>query len=136
MLRKPRIVCVDDRQDSLAVRKRLLEQFGYDVVAVTYAQDCLLAVTRQEVDLVIIDYHLSGGIKGDELAHDIRTCRSEVPLIMLTGDPAVPEKAKASVDAVLIKGMSNPTDLLALIQTLLPHTTIRQPGDPRVPGTP
>jgi hypothetical protein len=53
-----------------------------------------------------------------------------MPLIMLTGDPAIPETAKASVDAVLIKGASNPSDLLATIQKLLPNATVRQPHDP------
>jgi len=127
MSARPRILCVDDRQDSLLVRKLLLEQFGCDVLVAADAPSCLIAATRGEADLVVIDYHLAGGAMGDDLAKDIRACSPELPLIMLTGDPAIPEAAKASVDAVLIKGVSNPSDLLATIQELLPNATLRQP---------
>ena len=130
MSRRPRILCVDDRQESLLVRKMLLEQFGCEVMVVTDAPACLHAATHDEVDLVVIDYHLAEGPKGDELAKDIRAHRPQMPLIMLTGDPAIPETAQASVDAVLIKGTSNPSDLLATIQKLLPNATVRQPRDP------
>lgn len=130
MSRRPRILCVDDRQDSLLVRRLLLEQFGCEVVVAVDVSGCLSAAARDDVDLVVIDYHLADGAKGDDLAKDIRVSNPTLPLIMLTGDPMIPQAARASVDAVLIKGASNPSDLLATIQKLLPKATVKQPHTP------
>jgi hypothetical protein len=42
-----------------------------------------------------------------------------MPLIMLSGDPNIPQSARDCVDAVFLKGAGNPRDLIELIQTLL-----------------
>ncbi len=123
---RPRILCVDDREDGLAVRKRLLQQFGCDVLTASNAAESLLLISSQHVDLAIIDYHLIGET-GDSLAKQLRASRPELPLIMLSGDVNLPEAATVCVDAVFIKGISNPSDLLFMIQELLPDANIRAP---------
>ena len=127
MVGRPLILCVDERREALFVRKMLLEQFGCDVVTADDAHQGLIAATHQKIDLVIIDYHLTVAGNGEHLARDLRACRPGLPLIMLTGDPTVPESAKSSVDATLIKGFIDPSDLLATIQKLLPGASVRQP---------
>lgn len=126
----PRVVCVDDRQDSLTIRKLLLEQFGCEVIAVTDASDCLTAIQDNSVDLAIIDYHLAGKVNGEQLAHTIRSQYPRLALVMLTGDPKVPDSARESVDVLLIKGASSPRDLLDAIEDLVPNATLR-PRPPR-----
>ena len=123
----PRILCVDDRREALVVRKALLEQFGCDVVVAYDPDQALRKVAEQDIDLAIVDYHLAWGAQGDDLAKDLRSVRPQMALIMLTGDPALPDEAKATVDAVLIKGVSNPSELLATIQKLLPEANLHQP---------
>jgi CheY-like chemotaxis protein len=135
MARKPHILCVDDRADSLLVRKLMLEQFGCEVTTVTDSAACLEAVGGGTVDLVMIDYHLGESGNGEDLARVIRGSRPQLPLMMLTGDPKVPDSARESVDVLLIKGACNPTDMLNLIQDLLPQAELRPRGRPRfIPG--
>jgi CheY-like chemotaxis protein len=124
--KNPKILCLDDRVDNLRIRKMLLEQFGCDVVIVTSGQECIQAATTEPFDLVLLDYHLDTEMDGEQVAKDLHASNPSVPLVMLTGDPSIPETAKACVDAVLIKGESNPGDLLRTIQSLLPDYDLRE----------
>ncbi|HKD83309.1 MAG TPA: response regulator [Terriglobales bacterium] len=124
MARKPTILCVDDRADSLLIRKLMLQQFGCEVVTVTDAPACLDALDQHPIDLILIDYHLSGKVNGEELSRTIRESWPKVALIMLTGDPNVPVSARESVDALLIKGASSPNDMLDLIENLVPDAEL------------
>jgi CheY-like chemotaxis protein len=126
MLGRPaRILCLDDQPIHLQVRKMLLEQFGCEVVAVHDAQSCLIAATETRFDVALIDYHLGTEITGEDVAKDMRVCAPGTALVMLTGDPKIPDSAKASVDAVVIKGSSSPEDLFFTIQELAPDCTLK-----------
>jgi CheY-like chemotaxis protein len=122
---KPRILCVDDQAGNLRIRAMLLEQFGCLVVTACDHQTSLRAVTENTFDLAVIDYHLAGGETGEQIARDLRVLVPQVKLILLTGDNKLPQSALASVDAVLIKGSSDPAALLDLIQRLLPEAELR-----------
>lgn len=63
---------------------------------------------------------------GDELATDIRVLSPKLPLIMLTGDPYIPESARRTVDAVFIKGTGHPRDLLEAITRLTARAFTRE----------
>ena len=122
---KPRILCLDDRPDSLRVRKFLLEQFGCEVVVVTSSSACLHLVAQEPFDLALLDYHLAEETTGEDVARDIRMLNPGMPLVMLTGDPKIPQSAKECVDRVLIKGAGSPADLLDTIEQLLPWSRIK-----------
>jgi CheY-like chemotaxis protein len=119
---KPVILCVDDLQENLKIRTMLLELRGYATISVGDHQSALRVVSEEHVDLILIDYHLSGTETGEDVARDIRVIHPEIPLLMLTGDWKVPDSARASVDAVLLKGGSSAENLLQTIATLLGRT--------------
>jgi CheY-like chemotaxis protein len=121
---------VDDQVENLRVRAMLLEQFGCEVVEVLDHQSTLRRVTEDNIDLIVIDYHLAEGQTGEEIARDVRVLRPELPLVMLTGDAKLPESAARCVDAVLIKGASNPRALLELVEKLVPGAHLRPRHDP------
>ena len=132
--RPARILCLDDQPMALQVRKMLLEQFGCEVVTVLDAQSCLTAAAESEFDVALIDYHLGTAVTGEDVARDMRVCSPRTALIMLTGDPKIPDSARESVDAVITKGSSSPEDLFFAIEDLAPHCTLkprRPPLDPR-----
>ena len=103
----------------------LLEQFGCEVTTVADHQATLQAVSHQRFDLLVIDYHLARGETGEEIARDVRVIHPEIPLVMLTGDSKLPDSACEIVDAVLIKGSSNPRALLDLVEKLVPGSELR-----------
>lgn len=125
MPKKPLVLCVDDQATNLQVRTLMLQQFGCSTLSAVDHQSALRAATESDVDVVVIDYHLADGETGEEVAHDLRIVRPQLPLIMLTGDSRLPDSAVASVDAVLVKGSSNPGALMDLIEQLVPDAKLR-----------
>lgn len=121
----PRILCLDDREENLRFRKLFLEQFGCSVVTALEAHQCLQLATSQDFDLAILDYHLAGEATGEDVARDLRSMRPGLLLMMLSGDPHIPESAKTCVDAVFLKGSANPAELLDVIQGLLPERKMK-----------
>lgn len=117
--KKPRILCLDDQRENLRIRKMFLEQFGCDVVAVEEAHECLQAATREAFDLAILDYHLAGEVTGEDVARDLRVMSPALNLMILTGDPDIPESSRECVDAIFIKGLGNPIELIDAIRNLL-----------------
>ena len=123
--KKPKILCLDDQRDNLRIRKLFLEQFGCEVVPVEEAQECLQVATHEQFDLAILDYHLAGEVTGEDVARDLRVMVPDLLLMMLSGDPNIPESAKECVDAVFLKGSSNPSELLDTIQSLMPEFELK-----------
>jgi len=125
MSKKPTVLCVDDQPVNLQIRTMLLEQFGCEAIGVEDQQSALRLLSDKDVDVMVIDYHLALGASGEELARDARVMRPGIKLIMLTGDSKLPDSARTCVDAVLIKGVSNPSMLLDLIEELIPGAELR-----------
>lgn len=125
MSKRPKILCVDDQVENLHVRAMLLEQFGCEVVQVQDHPSALREVTEDGIDLIVIDYHLADGATGEDIARDVRVLNPALPQIMLTGDSKLPDSVAKSVDAVLIKGVSNPRALLDLIKKLVPGAQLK-----------
>jgi CheY-like chemotaxis protein len=115
----PRILCVDDRVSSLEVRRAMLTQMGYDVLIASDPPSALSIFDKVHVDLVLLDYSFPGHMPGDELAHQLRARRPGLPLIMLSGYPDLPSNVVDSVDVLLLKGTSQPSDMLNAITRLL-----------------
>ena len=110
---------MDDRVSSLEVRRALLTTIGYDVLIASDPPSALAITNKVEVDLIILDYNFPGEMTGEELAHKLRAANPQLPLIMLSGVPELPQSAAASVDLLLTKGAGRPTDLLQAIARLL-----------------
>ncbi len=85
----------------------------------------LLELNEKDFDLVLLDYHLGSGVMGDDVARQIRTRKPLLPLLMLTGDAHLPDEARQVVDGVLIKGVSNPSDLWEAVHRLVPDKPLK-----------
>lgn len=94
-------------------------QMGYNVLIASDPPSALSIFDKVHVDLVLLDYSFPGHISGDELAHQLRARRPDLPLIMLSGFPDLPASVAESVDLLFLKGSSRPADLLKAIADLL-----------------
>jgi DNA-binding NtrC family response regulator len=99
--RQPIILCVDDEDNPLVLRKLVLEKAGYKVLMAHSAEEALQIIPCQHVDLVISD-HLMPGTTGTELAHQIKTRHPRVPVILISGLNDIPVNAE-SADAFISK---------------------------------
>jgi CheY-like chemotaxis protein len=119
--KSPRVLCVDTKQSNLLARKKLLELYGCEVFDAEDLRSSIELVTRERIDLVIMEYHIAGDLNGYQLATGIRKLFPEVALIMLTADIEIPDSACDVVDRVFVKGWYEPRYMVEAIAELLPH---------------
>ena len=54
----PRVMVVDDEQDIIDSVKEILEMEGYEAVGVTSGGECLRALEKNPVDLILMDFFM------------------------------------------------------------------------------
>jgi CheY-like chemotaxis protein len=114
--RRAVILCVDDEERALVLRKLVLQKAGYEVVTALSAKQALDVLASRPVDLVLSD-HLMPGVTGAELARDIKAQHPNLPVALLSGVNEVPVDAN-SADLFLSK-LEGPDSLCNAIATLL-----------------
>ena len=114
---KRTILCVDDNEQSLSIRKVMLETRGYRVLAYSDAQQAMERFAQGGVDLVLTDL-IMPGIDGSKLIENVKFISPETPAILLSGKVKVYEH-ETGADVFLAKGMYAPADLLERIRLLL-----------------
>jgi two-component system response regulator CpxR len=128
---KRTILCVDDNEQSLSIRKVMLETRGYRVVACTGGQEALEHFRKGGVDLVLTDL-IMPGVDGSKLIDEIKAISPQTPTILLSGKVKIYDR-DTKADVFLPKGMYAPVELLERIRLLL----IRKRGPKRTqPGLP
>ena len=114
---KKTILCVDDNEQSLSIRKILLETRGYRVLACSSGQQALEAFRRGGVDLVLTDL-IMPGVDGSRLIEEIKNLSPQTPAVLISGRIKIYER-QTLADVFLPKGMYEPADLLERIRLLL-----------------
>ena len=133
------ILCVDDNDQVLSVRKFVLETRGYRVLTANNAEQAIELYDQGKVDLVIADLVMPH-CNGNDLILRLKEIATWVPAILVSGsikqfDPI------SRADAFLPKGASSPQELLERVRVLLvrkrgPQKTIVQNPSPQMSGQP
>ena len=111
------VLCVDDEDVGLRVRKAVLERAGYRVLAASDGVAALTIFERERVDAVVLDYSMPGML-GGEVARRMREIKPEVPILLLSAYIEIPADVTSLVDLGMTKGEGVPT-LLRKLETLL-----------------
>ena len=114
------ILCVDDNEQILSVRKFLLETRGYRVIATRTAAEALQVLKDAlpgASDLLLADLLLPG-MDGNELAQRAKQLHPGLPTLVVSGTVANVDRA-VSADAFLPKGASTPAELLDRVRVLV-----------------
>ena len=114
---KRTILCVDDNEQSLSIRKVLLETRGYRVVTCCSGEEALEVFRNGGIDLVLTDLVMPG-LDGIELVRQIKESSPATPAILFSGKIRVYER-DTMADVFLPKGMYAPAELLERIRLLL-----------------
>ena len=125
---KKTILCVDDNEQLLSIRKIILETRGYRVIACSNGRDALEAFRRGGVDLVLADL-LMPEMDGSELIEQIKNISPQTPAILFSGRVKLYER-ETRADLFLPKGMYAPAELLERIRLLL----VRKRGPKKHPA--
>lgn len=95
------ILCVDDEQNSLSLRKLVLEKSGYEVITASSVNDALEKFSPEKFDLVLSDI-LMPGRPGTDLAREIKSNHPDFPVVLLSGVNELPPDASFA-DAFISK---------------------------------
>ena len=116
----PVVLCIDDAEVALRVRKLLLASAGYSVLTAASGEEGLELFKQNLVDLVIADHFLSEKT-GAEIAREMKELKPEVPILIVSAASEEPPGLEFS-DGFLSKG-EGPDVLLDTIAALLkkPH---------------
>ena len=120
-----RILIIEDEALVAMELRFVLEDLGYDVVATAAdAHTARNLVKETEVDLALVDIHLSDGPTGVELGRDLAQERG-VTVLYMTANPGMVRNGVAGAIGVL----SKPTDERA-VQKSVEYALSRRNGDP------
>jgi CheY-like chemotaxis protein len=124
---KRTILCVDDNEQALSIRKVMLETRGYRVVTCISGEEALERFKRGGVDLVLTDL-IMPGLDGSKLIDAVKNISPQTPAILLSGKVRIYDR-DTRADVFLPKGMYAPAELLERIRLLL----VRKRGPKRAP---
>jgi len=114
---KRTILCVDDNEQTLSIRKVMLETRGYRVAACQSGAEALERFKKGDIDLVLTDL-IMPGVDGPKLIEEIKVISPRTPAVLVSGKIRIYHR-DMQADAFIPKGMVTPAELLERIRLLL-----------------
>ncbi len=114
---KKTILCVDDNEQALSVRKFMLETRGYRVLATLVPEEAIEVFRQGGIDLVLSDLTMPR-MDGNELARRMKEITPEVPILLMSDSVKAYERATCG-DCFLPKGACSPLDVLERVRMML-----------------
>jgi CheY-like chemotaxis protein len=111
------ILCIDDSEQSLSIRKFMLETRGYRVLAAGSGREALDLFQQGGIDLVLTDLVMPE-MDGAELIRVLKQLSPETPMILISGKVKLYDK-DLQADVFLPKGTYPAVELLEKIRLLL-----------------
>jgi|SRR5579884_2129896 CheY-like chemotaxis protein len=114
--RKTVILCVDDEDNPLVLRKLVLQKAGHEVITARSGKEALDLIGSRSVDLVLSDY-LMPGMNGAELAEQVKAQHPELPVVLISGVNEIPPGA--SIADAFVSKVEGPDALSRQISAVL-----------------
>ena len=112
------ILCIDDEEPALILRRRVLEKAGYRVLTALTGKEGIEMFRHQPIDVVVLDYWMAD-MDGLDVAAELKTLKPKTPIIMLSGYASILDEGLGKVDLWLRKGEGDPEQLLLAVAQLL-----------------
>jgi DNA-binding response OmpR family regulator len=113
---KPRILCVEDNEDTSVLLDMLLTHDGYEVESARNLADTLKLASSSVFDLYLLDHRLPDGT-GVELCRRLREIAPQTPVVFFSGS-ALPAERQRGLDAGARAYLVKPDDLNRLVATV------------------
>jgi|SRR5579864_2669019 len=101
-MQSPIILCIDDRQTVLELRKATLESHGYCVQVASSSYAAMKILEGISMSAVLLEYKLEG-IDAEAVAWHIKQRFPKLPIILLSAYSEVPERILWLVDEYVMK---------------------------------
>ena len=114
----PTILCIDDEEPGLEMRRILLEAAGYRVITARSGREGIRIFNSEKIDAVILDYWMAG-MNGIAVARQLKHSNPAMPIIMLSAYGTILDEALGVADVWIRKGEEDPQYLLARLKEML-----------------
>jgi len=126
---QPTLLCIDDQESALKIRKLFLEAQGYKVLIASSGREGLELLKAERVDAVILDYRMPE-MDGTEVAEKIQQTHPALAIIVLSGYVAeLPERLKSIARGFVAKG-GPATELLSILEEAMGCHPPKRPPKP------
>ena len=124
------ILCVDDEENQLTLRRLMLEKAGYRVLIAESPAKAIELFRSDAVDLVIVDYYMPG-MNGLSLARELLR-EKKLPIVVLSAYAELPGESIGMADMWITKGTAAEELLTKLAELLSRGTSLtgRRSGNP------
>jgi CheY-like chemotaxis protein len=112
------VLCVDDEQTALQLRRTLLESAGYRVLAAKSGAQAVKMFASEPIDAAILDYWMAD-MNGLNVAREIRKLNPKLPIIILSAYGELLDESLGLADVWIRKGEEDPQYLLSRLEQLL-----------------
>jgi CheY-like chemotaxis protein len=122
------VLCVDDEENGLTLRKRVLEKSGYRVLTACSGEEALRIYNSEPIDAVVLDYFMPG-MNGLKVAARLKEIGAVVPIIILSAYTPILDEALGLADCWITKAAGDPSELSRAIAELdgrRSHSTVAQ----------
>lgn len=109
------VLLVEDEPLILAMMTDMLEMAGFEVIAVSAAEDALgFAFMDAQFDLLFTDINLAGLMDGWELAVSLRDMQPDLPVVYASA--GAPSAAARVADSIFVSKPYDPRKVAALVE--------------------
>jgi CheY-like chemotaxis protein len=119
---KPTVLCVEDEEPQLMLRKLLFEEAGFKVLAADSGKQALELFNSHQIAAVVMDYWMSP-MNGTKLAEEMKKLNEKVPIVILSAWASLPGEILGIADIWLRKLEVEPEDLVGIVRSLIQKKT-------------
>jgi CheY-like chemotaxis protein len=112
------VLCIDDEEPGLQVRRMLLESAGYRVLSARSGIEGIKLFESEPVDAVVLDYWMSG-MNGMAVAKELKRLNPSTPIMILSAYGTLLDETLGVADLWLRKGEEEPQYILAKLSEML-----------------
>lgn len=112
-----RILCVDDDENAVILKKTILENAGHFVASCDSVDDAVLELGRHRYDAVVTDWRL-GEASGRSIVQAARET-SGVPVVVVSGYVSEAYQAAKPLADLYLEKPVDPRELVQVLSTLL-----------------
>lgn len=111
------ILIIDDDPLHLKIYTWILEREGYQCRTALVGSKDVDLPQDEKIDLVLLDYRLSSSLTAPDIANQLKSLFPDVPIVVLSEAPWMPEDMSAHAIAFINKG--NPQRLVNTVADVL-----------------
>ena len=119
-----KILCVDDDPDVIALKRKILEQAGYEVTTCISAEDAIRELQRVAFDGVVTDWRL-GRERGRAIVEAAKE-QSALPVVVVSGFISEAFQAAEPLADIYLEKPADPRELVKILDTLLDARSVRR----------